>query len=445
MELKDLLLERMGEQNTEKLAAFFKTYYAIDIALAIQEFNEKQLKLLIQILGTKEMALVIEEADEMLQKRIVVLMDTTQIAEVFSFMSTDDIADILGILSVGKRKQLLQMMRESDSKDVQSLLDYPSDTAGGIMTTQYIALRNDLRIRDAFQKIKEIGPKTEVIETLFVVNSSNELIGTADLRDILIAPEDSKLKEIMNKNVISVSPETDQEEVWLIVSKYDLKALPVINRNNVIIGIITLDDVIDVIVEEQTEDLLMLSGVSKDERVDNKLSTSIGRRLPWLFINLVTAFAAAFTVGLFEEVIVQVVALAAVMPIVAGMGGNAGSQALSIVIRSIALGEVNLRDDWKLVFKEVALGMINGLATGFVTGMIIFIKYDNLFLGIIIWVAMVANLMIAGCFGFLIPMILKKINLDPAISSSIFLTTATDVCGFFIFLGLAKVFLVRLI
>jgi magnesium transporter len=245
----------------------------------------------------------------------------------------------------------------------------------------------------------------------------------------------------MNDNIISVNPEEDQETVSLLVSKYDLKAIPVINHKNCLLGIITVDDIIDVIVAEQTEDMLRLGGVGKEERVDSTLKTSIKKRLPWLFINLGTAFLASFTVGLFEDVIAQVVALAAAMPIVAGMGGNAGTQTLSVVIRSIALGEVSLKKNWKLVFKEIALGVVNGAATGILTGIILYMKYNNPYLGLIIFAAMIGNLVIAGFFGFLIPLLLKVFGIDPALASAIFLTTATDVFGFFIFLGLSKMFL----
>lgn len=441
MELRELILESINTQDTASLFEILEQHHAIDIALEIEDFEDKDLKLLYQMIGPEQIASIVEEGDEELQKRILNLIESTQIAEIFSFMSTDDVADVLGYLPVDLRKELLKLMRSSNSKDVELLLGYGPYTAGSIMTTQYIALKRSLNIKETLQKIKAIGPKTEVIEILFVVDDNNELIGTADLRDVLNAPEDSKLNDIVDKNYISVTTETDQEDVALLVSKYDLKAIPVINRKKAIIGIITVDDIIDVIVEEHTEDFLMLSGVSKDERADSSLTMSIKRRLPWLYINLITAFLATFTIGLFEDVIVQVVALAAVMPIVTGMGGNAGTQTLSIVIRGIALGEVNLRDDWKLVFKEVALGVINGALTGVVTGVILYFKYGNIYLGLIIFAAMIGNLVIAGFFGFLIPLVLKKIKLDPAISSAIFLTTATDVCGFFIFLSLAKIFL----
>ncbi len=309
------------------------------------------------------------------------------------------------------------------------------------MTTEYIALRGDLTILDALKKVKQIGPKTEVIETIFVLNEKKELVGTADLRDLLLAPEEHQLYEITDKNMIFVHPEVDQEEVALLVSKYDLKAIPVVNKKNALLGIVTVDDIIDVIVEEQTEDMLRLGGVNEEDRVDSPLLTSVRKRLPWLFVNLATAFLASFTVGLFEDVIAQVVALAAAMPIVAGMGGNAGTQSLSVVIRSIALGELDLKRDWKLIFKEASLGMINGAATGIVTGLILYMKYGNPYLGLIIFVAMIGNLVIAGFFGFLIPLVLKSIGTDPALASAIFLTTATDVFGFFLFLGLAKTFL----
>lgn len=444
-ELKDLLTSFIANKDLEQLKELISSQYSIDIATALSELEDDDIKTFLDLLDSSDVASIIEESDESLQNKIIKLLDNRKTIQVFSYMSTDDIADILGILGFHQRKELLRLMKDRDSQEIQMLLGFEPDTAGGIMTTQYIALKHNLSTKETLQKIKHIGPKTEVIETIFVVNHHNELIGMADLRDILIAADDTILSDIMDENVSYVYPETDQEEVSLIVSKYDLKALPVINKKGVILGIVTPDDVIDVIVEEQTEDLLMLSGVSKDEKVGSKLSISISRRLPWLFINLFTAFLASFTVGLFEDVIVQVVALAAAMPIVAGMGGNAGTQTLSIVIRSIALGEVDIRKDWKYVFNEISLGLINGTATGIVTGFILYARYDNFFLGLIIFAAMIGNLIIAGFFGFLIPLLLKKFRLDPAVSSSIFLTTATDVGGFFIFLGLAKLFLPRLL
>lgn len=440
-ERQEELINSVLEDDKEKIHEIIDNMYPIDIAIIIEEFDDESLMKFNEHIDNELMAEIIEQASEELQVRIIKLFEFKSIVHLFSYMSNDDIADILGNLPIKMRKDLLKLMKTGDTRQLQELLGYDEDSAGGIMTTEYIALRGDLLIGESLKKIKEIGPKTEVIETIFVLNNNKELIGTADLRDILVAPEDEKLLNIMNDNIISVYPEEDQEKVSLLVSKYDLKAIPVINHKNSLLGIITVDDIIDVIVEEQTEDILMMGGVSKEERVDSSLGTSIKRRLPWLFINLGTAFLAAFTVGLFEDVIAQVVALAAAMPIVAGMGGNAGTQTLSVVIRSIALGEVSLKKNWKLVFKEVGLGIINGAATGVVTGIILYMKYNNPYLGLIIFAAMIGNLVIAGFFGFIIPLLLKVFGVDPALASAIFLTTATDVFGFFLFLGLAKMFL----
>lgn len=440
IELKELL-EHIHHGDKEKLNEVIDNMYPIDIAIALENYEDEEILKFYELVNNELMAAIIEQADEDLQIRIINLFSYKNIVNIFSFMSKDDIADILGNLPINLRKELLKLMKTGDTKEIQVLLGYEEDSAGGIMTTEYIALKGDLTTGDALKKIKTIGPKTEVIETIFVINQSKELVGSADLRDILIASEETKLMDIIKDNIITVNPEVDQEEVSKLVSKYDLKVIPVVNRRNNILGIITVDDIIDVIVEEHTEDILHLAGVSKEESVESSLGTSIKKRLPWLFVNLATAFLASFTVGLFEDVIAQVVALAAAMPIVAGMGGNSGTQALSVVIRGIALGDIELKKGWKKVFKEISLGVINGAATGLITGLILYMKYGNPYLGVIIFVAMIGNLVIAGFFGFLIPLVLDKLGVDPALASAIFLTTATDVFGFFLFLGLAKAFL----
>ncbi len=445
MELDKILLQIMELNNSEHLNSFIEENHTIDIAIALEEFIDEEIIKFASMVKTDLLGQIVEESDEDIQIKLLDSIEPKKIVEIFSYMSNDDITDILGNLSVKMRKEYLSMMKSKDSKEVQILLSYGEDTAGGIMTTQYISLKNTLTIKETLNKIKSIAPKTEVIETLFIVDEKHHLVGTADLRDILIAPEESSIMEIVDDNVISVEPDTDQEEVSLLVSKYDLNVIPVVNKRNVIIGIITVDDIIDVIVEEQTEDLLHMSGVSPDETFDNTVKNSVKERLPWLFVNLITAFLASFTVGLFENTISQVVALAAAMPIVAGMGGNAGTQTLSLVIRGIALGELELSKDWKLVFREVLLGLVDGLAVGLIAGIILSIRYNNVFLGMIILASMMFNLIIAGTFGFIIPLVLKKLNADPAISSSIFLTTATDVFGFFVFLGLSSLFLPLLI
>lgn len=313
------------------------------------------------------------------------------------------------------------------------------------MTTEFIALNSKLTIHQALEKIREIGHNTEVIELIFILNDDHQLIGTVDLRDILSTVSSQDLLSITNETILTVYPETDQEKVAFLVSKYDLKAIAVVNNDNKLLGIITVDDIIDVIVEEHSEDLLRLGGIGGQLKSDGTVFYFVQRRIPWLLINLGTAFLAAFTVTLFEEVIAQVVALASSMSIVTGMGGNSGNQTLSVVIRSIALGELELKESWKKVFKEIMIGILQGAIVGSLAGLILYFKVGNPMIGVIIFLAMIGNMMVASTLGFLIPLLLKKFNFDPALGSSILLTAATDVLGFFFFLGLASLFLPWLI
>lgn len=434
-----------NEVNINTLLNQLDDITSVDLALQLSDLEDNEIQEICSKLSDKELASILEESEEKTQIRILDLLRNAKILNIFSYMSKDDIVDILGEIEIGKSKELINLMKDGkDKKIIEELLGYKDDSAGGIMTTEYIALRKNLTISQAIQKIKEIVSSSEVIETIFI-KDNKKIIGITNLRDILIAPENDTLESITNTNFISVEPETDQEEVALLASKYDLNVIPVVNQNHVLLGIITIDDIIDVIQEEQTEDVLRMAGVDKEETIDSTVFQSIKMRLPWLVVNLATAFLASLTIKAFEGIIAQVVALSAVMSIVTGMGGNAGTQTVSIIIRNIAMGKVELKDSLKLVIKEIILGVINGAFIGLLTGIIVTLIYGNTYLGIIIFLAMIGNLVISGIFGILVPLILAKLKLDPALASSIFLTTATDVLGFFLFLSLAQVFLPKLI
>lgn len=433
------------KQDNEKLKDIVEQMHPIDIAIALEDSDDEDLTYIYSKLNDEQIAEIIEQADEELQITMITLLEASRTMGVFEYMSKDDIVDILGILPLNKRKELINLMRSGDKKIIQELLGYDERTAGGIMTTEYVAVSDSLTIQQTISKIKELALKTEVIDTIFVVNHKKELIGSVDLRDILVAPYQESLQHIMNENIISVTPETDQEKVSLLVSKYDLRVIPVVNKRNSLLGIITVDDIIDVIVEEYQEDMSHLAGTSVEETIYSPIKDSIKMRLPWLMVNLVTAFLASFTVSMFEGTIDKVTALAAAMPIVAGMGGNAGSQELSIIVRSIALGEASLQENWTLIFKKALLGIINGAIIGLFAGIILYFMYGNVYLGFIIFASMIANLVIAGVVGVLVPLTLKAFKVDPALASAVFVTTATDVLGFFIFLGLATLIIHRLI
>ena len=440
------MAEEIQKIETEKeLKEYFEDNHSIDIAESFEELDDDELLRVFELMSNENKASVLEQADEELQTRIIDLLSDEEDIDILGYMSPDDVVDILGYIDIQKSKSILDKMKRSQANKFRELLGYEEDTAGGIMTTQYIAFKQNLEIKDVMAKLKIIAPKTEVIETIFVTNEKKELVGEADLRDILISSEDTKLENIMDENVKYVYVEEDQEEVARIVSKYDLRVVPVINHKKNILGIITVDDIIDVIQEENTEDILKLGGVSEEEEIDSPFLFSVKQRLPWLVINLATAFLASFVIGLFSNTVEKVVILSSIMTIISGMGGNAGTQALSVTIRALALGEVDLKKDTiGIIGKTLLVGAINGAILGLLCGGILWILYGNFYMGLIVFLAMIGNLVIACMIGFLIPITLKALKIDPAMASAVVLTTATDCFGFLIFLSLATVFLNKL-
>lgn len=419
---------------------WYELYHPADIAEALEELEPEILHSFVALMDLENLARIIELADEDLQLEIINKLSLEDAIEIFSYMSTDNTIDILGNLSIDKRKSLLKEMKQGEANELRKLLGYDAESAGGIMTTEYIILKEELSKKEALTKIAEIGPRTEIIDIIYINNNKDELVGTVDLRELLNVSDEISLAEIMDENLIAVTPDVDQEEVAFLVAKYDLTAIPVINKNKKMIGIITVDDIIDVIEAENTEDMLRLAGVHEEESINSPLGKSIIRRLPWLVVNLGMTFLSAFIISLFEDVIAQVVVLASVLPIIANMGGNAGNQSLSVVIRGIALGDLDINSErGKILLKEGLLGLINGAVIGLVTAIVLYITHGNPYLGVIVFLSLVFSLFVAGLLGFLIPMGLKLIGFDPALGSSIFLTTFLDIFGFFVFLSLARI------
>jgi magnesium transporter len=336
-------------------------------------------------------------------------------------------------------------MKVEASTEVQELLGYAEGTAGRIMTPDVFALNEELTVGEAISAIQGASRDIEMVFYLYVVDERNHLVGVVSLRQLLLVPPTTPLKKIMGTDVISVRTDTDQEEVARIVARYNLLGVPVVDVENKLVGVVTVDDVIDVIREEATEDIYALAGVRSDEHALSAPVRSVRLRLPWLLVNLATAVLAASVVHLFEDTIQQVVVLAALMPIVAGMGGNAATQTLAVIVRGLALGEVTWENSRRVLLKEFLVGLANGLANGLVAAAIVCLWFGlsvkTAMIGAIIASAMINNMVIAGIAGTLIPLILKRLKADPAIASSVFVTTCTDIGGFFSFLGLATLFI----
>lgn len=447
VDLKDTLL---GADERE-LNEVIESVYAIDIAIALEEFTDDELLRFYGRIDDEHMAAILEQMDEDLQQRFVGLLGYKKIISVFAYMSNDDIADIVGDMPINRAKVIMKMMKDRDTVQIETLLNYDDESAGGIMTTEYLAIDGDLTIEKTLDKIKEIGPKTEVIETIFVVDSSKRLIGTADLRDILIAKDSEKLRDIMDDNMVTVTPEVDQEEVASLVSKYDLKAIPVINRRGGLIGIITVDDIIDVLVEEQEEDLIRMGGSTETENIDEPVRDSVKKRLPWLAILLALSMLVSSVVGRFEVVLAVLPLAMAFQSLVLDMAGNVGTQSLAVTIRALTDDTITVTDKIKLVFKEMRVGLLNGIVMGLIAfiGIGIYIYFfkthdvkSAFAISACIGMALIVAMMISSFMGSGIPMMFEKIGIDPAVASGPLITTVNDLVAVVCYYGLIWILLI---
>lgn len=408
-----------------------------DIARLINEVEKKDRFVIFELIqDVKVKAATIVEIEEKAMMEMLNEMPLDEIVAILHEVPSDKRADIIGKMSEEKAKDLLNMMKIEDSKEIKGLLKYAEETAGGIMTPQFFALSENTTVQQAIKALQK-AKDVEMVFYIYVTDDKGRLVGVISLRQLLLVPPRKFLRDIMVRDVMNVTTDMDQEEVARKVARYNILAIPVVDKENRLVGIITVDDIIDVIKEEATEDIYKMAGLNLDERALDPAFRSIRRRLPWLYVNLVTAILAASVVGLFTNTIQAAAILAAYMPIVAGMGGNAATQTLAVIIRGIALGELTLENARKALLKETAVGFINGVATGVVMAVIAYLWNGNYMLGVAVGLAMIINLFVAGLAGTLMPFILRAYKIDPAVASSVFVTTFTDISGFFSFLGIA--------
>jgi magnesium transporter len=369
-------------------------------------------------------------------------MPVATLVEVLDRVDDDTETDIVQDLPPEQAELVLPLLE--DRETVVHLLQYPEDSAGGLMSPDVLRLQADWTIDETIQYLREQHPDSEQPYYLYVVDSDGRLRGILSLRQLIASPPNTRLAEIMTRDVISVAAHADREEAAERMRHYDLLALPVVDAEGRLLGVITSDDVLDVQVEEATEDMFRMAGLDESASIFRPIREAAPPRLAWLMVNLVTASLAAITVSLFEGTIQKVAALAIFMPMVAGMGGNAGIQTITLVVRSLALGEITTRDAMAVIRHEATLALIKGIVIGLVAGTIAAIWQDSIWLGAIVGVAMLANIANATIVGVLVPLTLKMLRADPALGSGIFVTTFSDAIGFLVFLGLATLLLSRL-
>ena len=444
MEDKNQILEFILESPFETILEQIDEIHPVDFLEALGEFDDDPL-IILEKLPDEYVALLLDYAEDDEKFNLLSLFSKNRQAQIISEMSSDELVDLLGTLDEDEQNEIITNMNTEEVEEVKTLLSYDPESAGGIMATEFISIKETDTVNETINYLRTMAPDSETPYYIYVVDDLNVLKGVVPLRQIIVSTPDTLIKDIMIENIISAPVDMDQEEVSHIFEKYGFMAIPVVDHNGEILGIITVDDVMEIMKEEYTEDMFRLAGLDEEEKVAGTVIGAIKSRLPWLLVNLVTATLAAKTVSLFENTIAQIVALATFMPMVAGMGGNAGSQTLTLIIRGIAIGEISYENQADILKKEIAIGIINGLCIGLVVGVLGYFWVGSLSFGFVIGTAMLLNLIVATISGYLVPILLKKVGIDPALASAVFVTTVTDVLGFFFFLGLATIMLQYLI
>ena len=426
----------LAQGDREHALAVFGQLHPADQAQLLVELNQEAQRDLLEALSPEVTAEIFEHLEPEEAAGVAEGLEARALSNILDEASPDVAADILRLLPEEQSEETLKAMEEAE--EVVPLLQYPDDSAGGLMTSEFAAVRDDITAGNALDTLRILGPRAQDMSSVLVVDSQGTLVGSVSVTRLALSKMSSRVQEIMEPEVTSVTPETDREECAHLVERYRLNRLPVVAKTGRLIGVILVEDVVDVVEEEATEDMYRMASIA-GERVFEPLSTSVRRRLPWLYINLATAFLAAGVISLFESTITKVVALAVFLPVVAGQGGISGTQTLTLVVRSLALGEIRERRGLHTLVRELLLGLVHGALVGLVVGLAAYLWKGNLMLGVVVGVAMLGNMVLAGLVGAGIPLLLRRFHMDPAVSSAVFVTTFTDVVGFLLFLGLAAI------
>lgn len=419
----------------------FSDMHPADIADLIDELNEEDRLQLFSLLDVDTASDVILELSDNSREQLIEDLSNEKLTDIIEEMESDDKADIIAELSDDQAKAVLDAIEPEESEEVKELLKYPEDTAGGIMQSELVSVKKTATINDAFQAVVDAKDDMENIHNIFVVDEEDRLIGTVPLQRLITMKRFTPIVDVIDDDIPSVKADVDQEEVARLFKKYDLVAVGVVDNEQHLLGRITIDDVVDAIQEETSEDMYRIAGLGHDDTIFNKVTESVKKRLPWLYLNLLTALTSVLVIGFFEDTIKVMVALVFFMPVVAGLGGNSGGQTLALIIRGIALGEITFENARRVLFRQIAVGVANGVAVGIVIAVIAYFWKGIPVLGLVLGMAMIISIFAGTMAGVLIPLALKKLNQDPALGSNILLTAFTDAFGFFSYLTLATIFI----
>jgi len=429
--------------DTPVILSLVNKFFERDLASSVhvlESLSEEEAATILSQLPVSISVRVIKSLQISYAATLLKTVDDELLIEIVAHLDPQLVTSILMQLPKDARERVSKHVSAKLKDQVRELLDYPEGSIGRIMTTDFIALRMDNRAEEAIDKIRSVAKKRFPASYVYVVDHDNRLFGVLNMRDLMLAGPEQTLDQISRKDLFALHCFTDKTEAANELAKRKFFAAPVVDSENHILGMVKAERLIHGVQEEMTKDIQQMFGAGGDERVTSTIWFSLKKRLPWLHINLVTAFMAAGVVAMFEDIIAKLTVLAVFLPVVAGQGGNAGAQSLAVVMRGIVMREIPKGRIWNLVFKEGKIGAINGVVIGLVTALVAWLWYQNPFLGIVIGLGMVVNLICAGLSGAAIPLIMKNVGIDPAQSSSIILTTVTDIIGFLAFLGFAVIF-----
>ncbi len=427
----------LDQLNKEQVDFLLRPLHSADIADVFEQLNDNHRKLLTSLIGSRMEPDVLSELDDSTLDDVITEMDDKDVARAVSQMESDDAVHVLEDMDENEQRKIIDALPDKDRLIVKEGLSYPEDSAGRLLQKNLVSVPGLWTVGAVIDYFLIEENLPDEFYEVFIVDPMHHPIGTAALNKIVRSDRDKKISEIMEKEPTLVSVDTDQEEVAYLFRQYDLTSMGVVDDGGRLIGVITFDDVVDVIEEEAEEDLMLMSGIQETDITESVFVAS-KNRVTWLIVNLGTAILASMVIAMFDATINQMVALAVLMPIVASMGGNAGTQTMTVTVRAIATRELTATNMKRIIFREFSIALLNGVIIAILIGGLSWVWFDNTLLGLVMGVAMIVNMIMAGLAGILIPITLDKVNIDPALASSIFVTTITDVIGFFAFLGLAS-------
>jgi magnesium transporter len=433
------LLRRKAHPNLRRI---INKTHAADLSIIFRSLPlEDQSALFNMIPDIQKKGILLSEMEEDAYPELAKKIPPEALADIFEAMPSDDVADLVELLPEEIAEAVLKKMHKQDAEEVADLLSFADDTAGRIMTPDFIALREDATAREAIASLQKEYSDVEMPFYLYVVDEYGNLTGVSSLRQLVVVPPDTPLKQLMVTDVFSVKTDMDQEEVARLVARYDILAVPVVDENNRLVGIVTVDDVIDIIRTEATEDILKMAGVGEEYIETKSVIKSTRIRLPWLFASLIGGIVAFFIIGHFDGILSEVTYLAAFIPVIMGMGGNIGTQSSTIVVRGLATGRLNVRDIWRVVTKELCIGMILGMVYGLIIAAVAQVSYNTIALAVSVGLALMSSMSIAALVGSFVPMIMARINVDPAVATGPFVTTSIDIISVFFYFIIATTLL----